>query len=1574
MRFDEIQAFDDGGQVGDNTPMQFDDIQPEEASNANQNQFANIQPAGPAQPSQPGPTPGPIGAAIAGAAPAAAPITAAIAAGTRGAALGTALAPELAPWSSIAGGLAAGLIASGVVGKIQDWLRDKYGPSTGPLSKPYEAAAEKQQPLAYNIGRVAPIAAGMSTGAGLVDAAGKPLITPLIRAASAGLMGSVDVMQQGIEKGFGNINPTEALTQAAAGAVLPQAREWAGGARPQLATKAPAVGEEATTKLPTPAGEPGTQGPATSAQQKETPVGKPASDAQLAEQQAQSKKVAPVNTSNAPGTSFSQPAVPGANIPHAGAAGEDSRYGATIRGSGSDRQGLKPGVGAGQRGQNIPGADNLPVDIAPIPADVAAARAPETTPTPAAAAEPPAVAPAAAPASVQAAPAPVPAEPPPVAAPVRPSAPPAEPIFVEDTSTGLEGQVPNAQQLIGDAMNAATKRQVVEQPMPSIANSSKDINGPVVIDPQVVKDHPDYIEPLKVHETVEGVLMAHGMDPDMAHDIATRAERTKAESMGINWDEYSKYFKDISPQIEAQKIMPDIWNNLDLHENPYAAIGHHTNKDIQGEFQQAINELPLSTPGTENAPPSGNTRFYRGEDVNTPRDQQDRYFTTDLDAAKFFRNQAGKNSHISYVDLTPAEMTTLEHPEVPGSRILPSQFAARRLPLDETEPDLTTPIPEFLRRQPPAAQEAIAKSTGQPLSTIAPEVPVPRSNLTEADRTAIAEMQTTAALNKKNQTAARLAKLKASQQEGGKYFPGAAWDVNTSKWVPASQRPTMQAMARGPRRGSTPLSDRYAGPMATLRQAWDKMFNGSTALPEDLQQRPGDPLSDDADASAKAIGDSIGDRFNQFKTSNLAMALRRVNLWRTGLGLTDNAGWEKVADAYENKTVDQLPPELKPAADHYAKIQDYNNTRKEQIQQFIKDNPWAKQMVKLPDMNEDPEKGFVSRLRKTDTIEKPVSDDPIVRDLGTLSPAIMRRDYMALSDSKGERFVVKDLGPSEEEDGHGNVQVWGASKPQFDYEPVGEKDNLATIGSKIKINGKTYTVSHATVDEIHAAKIPENGTDGPPIQYIKNALVRGTAELQGLDKTYNTLKLMEKIRPDIYANGTTNFDEAKANGWKQTILDAYAEKGNKPLYLPDGIRWALDDYAKQGFDTPAQLDRLAGNTLKTLYTFGGFVHVLNEASLWAVGRGWDWITPAGMKSLAQDFPRAMHAVMKAGDGDPIYQEILEHGGNLMYGSVLTREMYRDFMQKAGLEMVQNSKLWDPIAQKLGMDVPQMAQKTYDMSTKMMWAPSDMMYIQRYLELKAKGMTPEQAIAGVESWISNYRLGTTMAGNRPLAQLLGTQGLSAFGRYHGGLWKSLGDWGTKLTTGTPEEKKEAFGQLMVMSVIGLGLYPLLNKGVQAVTGNPEASVGPRGPFTIPAAAYNIATGKAGYESLVPQVFTPSLPVSAAIGAMRNQDWTGRPIIPRGTGPIKGGIEAADYAARTLIPPYGTISNAAIQPSANPATVAGRFGASMTGIKVPSEASARYMQRIPQENAKLAKARAKHPAGIAEKLYGKLTSEQ
>lgn len=1430
-----VQRFDDGGSVDDDQPLKWDDFvnaQPQQLPpdaptastylpmpeadepdpNANQplkwDDFVNAQP----QTSQ-------IGAAVAGAAPAAAPITAAIAAGART----MAATSEFGPWVSIPAGLGAGFIASGVVGKIQDWLRDQYGPTTGPLSKEYEVAAAEQHPLAYQAGRVAPIAAGMAPGTGIM--AGQ-------RAISGALLGGADVVQQAITKSPSNIDWTEAGVQGAAGALLPNARPWASG-RPDLETLAPGVGQEG----PTPSGtQSGASVPKTSAQAGETPVGKQASSDGLAEQQAQGQQSAPFNTSPAKGVAAEQP--PTTKLPQVDT--NTPTAAATISVVQSNRQGLKPGVGAGKEGPGIVGAQSTAVDTQAIPQDVAAAIAPASqnvsaaTPTsivqpknPSAQPAGPVAGPDIIPTSRPVPPPQIQTSTPPVPTPPEtgladatvPPQPTPPPTPVGPTPTGLEGQVTNAQQLIEHAFNTAVNRPIVRQPMPSIANSSKDLTGPVVVDPKIPDD---YVQPLAVHETVEQELMSRGMPYAQAHAIATGAERDVAErTLGLNWDKYSSDIAKLAPEIEGQKVNPATWQKLDLHEDPMAAIGHHTDKDIMGDLRQ-----DEATPGLEQGQP--------------------------------------------VVSTEPA----------PGGN----------------EPNYDE-IPDFLKRQPPAAQAAIGQSTGQP---------------------------------------------------------------------------TTQAMLRR----NMPQNLNQA--TASLRAAWDKMFNGSTAaggggkvppppIPEDLQHTPENPLSPDADATAQELGKELGNNFNLFKTTNQSQALKRRGIFMQGSQLADNNGWEIVADAYENKNVDQLPENLKPAGDLYGQIEDKIKTRYNQIRELDPDNT-----VGLPNWSETDEKGFVPRLRTTDRIEND-SDDPIIQQLGTLSPAVQRRDYVALRDDDGKlAAIVKDKGD-------GTLHAWGAEKPTYDYEPVNkDKDSLADVGSRVKVDGKTYTVSNATVDELHNANIVDPST-GQPIRYIKNGLLRGIASLQSLDKTYSTLKLLDKIKPDVYNAGTTKVKVAEQNGWSQTILPQFATKGGQKLYLPDGVRWALDDYAHQGFQTPPQLDRLAGNLLKTLYVTGGYVHVLNEAALWAVGRGWDWVTPTGLRSIAQDVPKAIHAVLKAGDGDATYHEILEHGGNLMYGSVLTREAYQDFMRRAGMNMVQDSKVWRPIAAKFGWDVPQMAQAIYNRSAKMMWAPSDMLYVQRYLENKAKGMTPEQSIADTEKWISNYRIGTTLLGNRFAARLLATPGLSAFGRYHAGLWKSMVDMSYNLTVGTPEERKEAFGQLMVMGVIGLGLYPLLDQFAQKVTGNQGAEFGRRGPFTIPSVAGQIATGKKGYESLVPQIYTPSIPINTAVGLARNQDWTGKPIVTRAdlTKPAnigRAGVQLSDYAGRSLVPPYSTLSNAIVQPGGNPLTAAAKFLEGAVGIKNPSKASSEYMSRINQENAKLAKARARHPAGLGEKLYNKLTGTQ
>jgi hypothetical protein len=150
------------------------------------------------------------------------------------------------------------------------------------------------------------------------------------------------------------------------------------------------------------------------------------------------------------------------------------------------------------------------------------------------------------------------------------------------------------------AIQRAMTRPIVEMPMPSIANSSKLPDGPVVIDPLVPKE---YQRPLAVHETAEQDFMAGGMPYPEAHRLATRAERAVVEGMGMDWNKYSTDIAKLAKTIEAQKVDPTTWAHLDLHEDPYDAIGHHTDKDVEGELRAdertpalAVGAAPTNAP------------------------------------------------------------------------------------------------------------------------------------------------------------------------------------------------------------------------------------------------------------------------------------------------------------------------------------------------------------------------------------------------------------------------------------------------------------------------------------------------------------------------------------------------------------------------------------------------------------------------------------------------------------------------------------------------------------------------------------------------------------------------------------------------------------------------------------------------------------------------------------------------------------------------------------------------------------------------------------------------------------------
>lgn len=127
-------------------------------------------------------------------------------------------------------------------------------------------------------------------------------------------------------------------------------------------------------------------------------------------------------------------------------------------------------------------------------------------------------------------------------------------------------------QTITEARQRAMRRPIVETPMPTGANSSTDLNGPVYVDPSVP---PELRRPVAVHETVEQVLMAEGVPYEQAHKVATQAEMEAVRKAGIDPKKYDEKWGGILDHTEHQPA-----TNLppDLHVSPEDALGHHRDK------------------------------------------------------------------------------------------------------------------------------------------------------------------------------------------------------------------------------------------------------------------------------------------------------------------------------------------------------------------------------------------------------------------------------------------------------------------------------------------------------------------------------------------------------------------------------------------------------------------------------------------------------------------------------------------------------------------------------------------------------------------------------------------------------------------------------------------------------------------------------------------------------------------------------------------------------------------------------------------------------------------------------------
>ena len=689
-----------------------------------------------------------------------------------------------------------------------------------------------------------------------------------------------------------------------------------------------------------------------------------------------------------------------------------------------------------------------------------------------------------------------------------------------------------------------------------------------------------------------------------------------------------------------------------------------------------------------------------------------------------------------------------------------------------------------------------------------------------------------------------------------------------------------------------------------------------------------------------------------------------------------------------------MPDNLKPLYDYYSKtIAPQQQALYEDV--FKRNKKWG--LLNL----DNPHEGLLTRYLPRQLLSEdvvPRSDEAITGQniLGLENPLRLRDFHTAVEvDENGnvrpgaQPRLIKDNGDGEGTEWVAKTKGEGAVPTTFKYE-VGEDDpGISKVGTYFSTpDGRRFMVDHADVGHIRDAGIVDPKT-GQPLDYNENPVTASMASMESLIRARDTMKLLDDIKSDPKymitkknpnGNFTTNEDIARARwgGLYTTNLEQFKGGPGRPLYMAQGTSEALNDFKGAKIWTPNGLEQAATGLIKSMYVPGWPIHALNVAANWFIGK--PWYRTEAWAGLLNDFPIAFKDVMEYG---PIQKEISDAGGRTQLYGVLDEKARQEIFQNVGQQMIKDSPFWQDFAKKTGVNVPQLAQNVWNWSRKELWRSNDLLYTQQYMTFRRMGLSPEAAVNRTEQFITNYRVNNRVMGQRWLARVYKTPALSLFGGYHAGLWNSWQSVGEGLGQGIkalqgkdydPEQLKQAMSATIAMGVLGMFVKPFLfDPLAQAVTGNPNAEFGPRGMLTIPSQLSKIATGQQGYESAVPNVFTPSLPISGMMGAIRNLDWTGQPLVPRNnlTRPgnaVRAGLQAVDAAGRVLVPPYSSLASDLAEKGTNPLRVAGKMVTQNLGIKNPSGASTNYMANIQKNNARIQK---EHRAGPLERVYNKLT---
>ena len=740
---------------------------------------------------------------------------------------------------------------------------------------------------------------------------------------------------------------------------------------------------------------------------------------------------------------------------------------------------------------------------------------------------------------------------------------------------------------------------------------------------------------------------------------------------------------------------------------------------------------------------------------------------------------------------------------------------------------------------------------------------------------------------------------------------GAAFEPNPKPPTPEGETPAPQPKPE------------EAHTAADTSTAVDKIGNARLQRPPELEPPPG--------IDVKEIDNGIFDDLHRLNTNNVA---DKRSLMQMIKSLPDE--WkekdfqEGVSNSVEGRLIDpnaEIPEDHQAFLDAMKPLTDKQASLARSVREKI--STLADPDKAFPEIDiRTPEEGYVHRIveGKEGGQVSPLEGEGLDRD-----PITGQRQNTLSKFASGaqkRQMYVFDNGEG--------LRHWGGTP----LDELGYK-----MGQEVEDGTGKWTIKPATMDEVEA------NTD---IKYHRNFIantVDNVARLARVDRNLDFLTTQAKALEDkgLFVRETPENRISPPPGMRKVDIPQMSG------YAVPRIANTLNDFFGRPTDDLDNMLTKAGRFLLQAMFITPFPHALNVAAHWAPARGWDWVSPRGYGRLASTGFKAIREVWTFG---PEAQRLLREGNGQILPSVETQNFYKVVQNQLFHTMLHDQHTWGDYVKTVmgpGHAVVDFVKAMYRGSNEAMWLMNDMMLLQRQFELESKGLSAREAIQNAEKDIPNYRVPSEVMGSPALSQFLTSSKYAVFGRYHYGMLRSLALMVRDLAgpSRSASERMKAAGKLTMLGVMGLGAMPLINSGLQQLTGNPNAGLRWAGPLSVLHAVTGLATHQVNWLSAMSSIFSMAPQLQIARAATTNKDIFGNDIVYGQSSLRNQVIQGLEGAANETYP--GQMMLNMMKPGGTEKTIG-----SMLGVNLPFEHTPEQEAKWVKKAKGLAKYHEKHDA--------------